>query len=112
VVLGIQADMWDPAAVAADQVSGFTPLVKRLAERARSFGRPVLLINGDSHVYGSDHPLEDPAQRALYGIDQPVPNLTRITVQGSTSTPREYLRLHVDPRQTGVFSWENVLFTN
>jgi hypothetical protein len=110
VVLGIQADMWDPAAVAGNQVSGFTPLVQRLAERAREFDRPVLLLNGDSHVYGSDHPLDTPEGLALYGVDKPVPNLTRITVQGSDSKPREYVRLHVDPRQPGVFSWETVVY--
>jgi hypothetical protein len=111
VVLGIQADMWDPAAVTANQVSGFTPLVKRLAERARDFGRPVLLLNGDSHVFEVDHPLDTPDGLALYGVDEPVPNLTRITVEGSTNTPRRYLRLHVDPRSAGVFSWENVNYT-
>ena len=111
VVLGIQADMWDPEAVTANQVSGFTPLVRRLAERARDFGRPVLLLNGDSHVFEVDHPLDTPDGLALYGVDEPVPNLTRITVEGSTNTPRRYLRLHVDPRSAGVFSWENVLYT-
>ena len=103
--------MWDPAAVAANQVSGFTPLVQRLAERARDFGRPVLLLNGDSHVFEVDHPLDTPDGLALYGVDEPVPNLTRITVEGSTNTPRRYLRLHVDPRSAGVFSWENVNYT-
>jgi hypothetical protein len=39
-----------------------------------------------------------------------VPNLTRITVQGSTSAPSEWLRLTIDPHAAGVFSWENVLY--
>ena len=39
-----------------------------------------------------------------------VPNLTRITVQGSTNTPHEWLRLTIDPRAAGIFSWENVVY--
>jgi hypothetical protein len=38
-----------------------------------------------------------------------VPNLTRIVVEGSTNTPHEWLRLHVDSGATAVFSWENVV---
>jgi hypothetical protein len=39
-----------------------------------------------------------------------VPNLVRVTVQGSTNVPHEWLRLHVDPQSADVFSWENVAF--
>ena len=35
-------------------------------------------------------------------------DLTRITVQGGTTKPREWLRLTIDPRSPQVFSWENV----
>jgi hypothetical protein len=112
VVIGIQADMWDPAAVAADQISGFQPLVEELAKRARRFHGPVLLINGDSHVYGSDYPLADPeaTNSKIYGIKAKVPNLQRVTVQGSTSVPHEWLKLKIDPNTEGVFSWQNVAF--
>ena len=34
----------------------------------------------------------------------------RITVQGSTNKPREWLRLIIDPRSPRVFSWENVVY--
>jgi hypothetical protein len=98
VVIGVQADMWDPAAVAANQVSGFTPFIKELRKRARQFHKPVLLLNGDSHVYEADHPINGAA------------NLTRITVQGSTSTPHEWLKLKIDPNKPGVFSWTRIPF--
>ena len=113
VVLGIQADMWDPA-ITGDpvQYSGFTDLVRSLARQARAFGRPVLLLNGDSHVYESDTPLADPAatNATIYGVPVAVPNLRRVTVDGSDNAD-DYLRLHVDPRTAGVFSWERVPFT-
>jgi hypothetical protein len=98
VVLGIQADMWDPAAVAADQVSGFAPFIKELRRRARRFHRPVLLLNGDSHLYEADHPVAG------------APNVTRITVQGSTNVPHEWLKLKIDPNTPGIFSWTRIPF--
>jgi hypothetical protein len=99
VVIGEQADMWDPEAAAAGQLSGYDPFKAALSEHAREFGRPVLLLEGDSHHYLTDHPLAD------------APNVTRIVVQGSDSAPHEWLRLHVDPKAPGVFSWENVPFS-
>jgi hypothetical protein len=115
VVIGLQADMWDPAALVAggDGLGNYTIFVHELAQRSLRFGRPVLLINGDSHVYGSDQPLADPqsATGKIHGTPA-VPNLTRITVQGSTTAPAEWLRLTVDPDSTQVFSWENVPYCN
>ncbi|MDX6727310.1 MAG: hypothetical protein QOK49_2115 [Baekduia sp.] len=112
VVIGIQADMWDPAAVAADQVSGFAPFVVELARRARRFHKPVLLLNGDSHVYEADTPLADPnaTNNKIYDVKAAVPNLRRVTVQGSTSTPHEWLKLKIDPNTKAVFSWQNIPF--
>jgi hypothetical protein len=62
-----------------------------LEERARVFRRPVLLLQGDTHVYKTDQPL----RRA--------PNLTRIVVEGETAS--EWLRLTVDPRSRDVSTW-------
>ena len=111
VVIGLQADMWDPAAAVAggDGLFNYTPFVKKLAELSLHFGKPVLLINGDSHLYGSDHPLADPSSAAglIHGTPA-VPNLTRITVQGSTNGPAEWLRLSIDTRSAQPFSWQNV----
>ena len=78
--------MLDPEAIAGDAVSGFTPIVKRLAQRIHAFHRPVLLLEGDSHVFKVDNPLADPDDEGsrLYGVEVPVPNLTRIVVQAST----------------------------
>ncbi len=113
VVIGLQADMWDPAAFVAggDGLYGYTLFVHELASLALHFGRPVLLINGDSHVFGSDRPLADPASATgmIHGAPA-VPNLTRITVQGPTSAPAEWLRLTIDPNTSEVFSWQNVVY--
>lgn len=109
VVIGQQADMWDPEALAGNKLYNYTPYVQKLADLAVDFGRPVLLLNGDSHVYGADMPLADPASATgKIHNTQAVPNLTRITVQGSTNAPAEWLRLTIDPRKPEMFSWENV----
>ena len=113
VLIGLQADMWDPAALVPgdDGLNGYTGFVNELASLSVHFGRPVLLINGDSHLFEVDQPLADPASpTGLIHGTQAVPNLTRITVQGSTNKPREWLRLTIDPRSPQIFSWENVVY--
>ena len=116
VLIALQADMWDPAALPTavppgDGLDGYTGFVHVLAELAVHFGGPVLLINGDSHLFQVDQPLADPhsATGLIHGT-QAVPNITRITVQGSTNKPREWLRLTIDPRAAQVFEWGNVVY--
>jgi hypothetical protein len=112
VVIGLQADMWDPAAAApgGDGLNAYTPFVKRLADLATHFHRPVLLLNGDTHLFESDNPLAIPTSTTgvIHGT-QAVPNLTRIVVQGSTNAPAEWLRLVIDVSGgTATFNWTNV----
>jgi hypothetical protein len=111
VVIALQADMWDPAAVApgGDGLSAYTPFVQELASSAIQFGRPILLLNGDTHLFLADRPLADPSSpTGLIHRTPSVPNLTRVVVQGSTNKPAEWLRLTIDPRTKDVFSWRNV----
>jgi len=131
VVIAIQADMWDLAALVpgGDGLNGYDEFVQALANQAVAFGRPVLLLNGDSHLYEVDRPL-DPTDRTgctdtttitgctggvvlspIHGT-QAVPNLTRITVQGSTNVPNEWLKLTIDPSSPTVFTWQNVCYSS
>ena len=115
VVIGIQADMWDPA-IEGDPASydHFTSIVQELAKQSLAFRKPVVLLNGDSHQFTDDHPLADPARpqnKSIYGITQDVPNLHRITVNGSTTPCHEWLRLRIDPRSSALFSYERVRFS-
>jgi hypothetical protein len=95
VVLGMQADMWDGG---PESQTAFVPIKAVIADRAARFGRPVLLLQGDSHLLKVDRPAGMPA------------NLTRVVVQGSTNVPHEWLRLTIDPGDAGVFACENVVF--
>jgi hypothetical protein len=112
VVIGAQADMWDPEAGAAHQ-AGYEPFVQSVASNTTRLGKPVLMFNGDSHVYQSGNPLApgDPNYAIHPGYD--VPNFHRVVVHGSTF-PLEWLKLKVDPRADnpasdttfGPFSWQ------
>jgi hypothetical protein len=115
VLIGLQADMWDPALGAAPaQSDHFTAIVQELASLSRKWERPVLLMNGDSHVFEADHPMNDPstAQNQVYGLDQPVRNLTRVTVNGSTTACHQWLKLAINPKSDSVFSWTREPFAN
>lgn len=61
VVILLQADMWDPdnADLTAGRahIAQYKPFVDAIAARTASFGKPVLLLNGDSHTFRSDNPL-------------------------------------------------------
>ncbi len=115
MVIAVQADMWDSAALLSggDGLDKYTRFVQKLADLTVQFGRPVLLLNGDSHLYKTDQPLADPTSLSglIHGT-QAVTNLTRITVQGSTNAPAEWLKLTIDPHQHAVFSWENIPYCN
>lgn len=119
VVIAIQADMWDTEFSGANNKPAaydhFTDFIRELARQSLAWGKPVLLLNGDSHVFVDDRPLAASApayQRAMYGLSQPVPNLRRITINGSTTPCHEWLKLTIDPRSAGIFSYERVLFQN
>jgi hypothetical protein len=105
VFVGMQADVF-----ADEATAGYDELVKRLAVRAHEFHKPVVLFEGDSHVFRVDHPFTpgDPLY-SKYDIPVDAPNLTRVVVQGSTTCPHAYMRLHVDPASDAVFSGQNVL---
>src|SRR5581483_12448479 len=87
----------------------YTPFVQQLATLSMHFYRPVLLLNGDTHLFKVDNPLADPTSSTGVIHHTPaVKNLLRIVVQGSTNAPAEWLRLTINPRSREVFSWRNV----
>jgi hypothetical protein len=108
VVVVSQADMWDNEK-GADHLTQYEPLVRSLAEHTTALGKPVLMFNGDSHLYRSDNPLSPAAgcvTEDANGSEVPctstannhpgydVPNFHRIVVHGSTF-PLEWLKVTV-----------------
>jgi hypothetical protein len=96
-----------------------------MADNTTTFGKPVLYLNGDSHVYRSDNPLQQNSTCYTESgscVAQTVPcaattatntdawcqhpyydvaNFHRIIVHGSTF-PMEWLKLWIDPSSTST----------
>jgi hypothetical protein len=71
---------------------GFTEIRTRIAERAAAYGKPVLLVHGDEHIYEVEPHYAG------------VANLTRLETFGDTAT--QWIRVTVNPKTPGVFSWQ------
>ncbi|WP_171610804.1 hypothetical protein [Roseicella sp. DB1501] len=69
-VIGIQADLFYRRICGQGYDSGYGPIREAIAAAAARFGRPVLLLNGDSHYLLRETPIAT------------VPNLTRLQVPG------------------------------
>jgi hypothetical protein len=112
VVLMMQADMFDPTVpnpVFADW-SGFQTIVQTIAAESAKFGKPVVLFNGDSHIFNQDQPLAPGSSwLSFYGVTTPAPNLTRVTVDGSTGV-NDWLKVTIDEHDPNVVSWVKVPF--
>jgi Calcineurin-like phosphoesterase len=106
IVIFEQADMWDPTAT----LTGYTQpipaagglpatsdsVIGKLTKLAQGFGKPVLLIEGDSHNFKVDNPI--PA----------APNVQRVVVQGGADNPIAWLKVTVAPHGPQLFTLENI----
>ena len=59
MVIMLQADMWDLDGLAMTNrhLTEYKQYIDKIAALTSAYGKPVLLINGDSHFYRSDNPL-------------------------------------------------------
>src|SRR5262249_50154239 len=57
VVIVNQADMWDLDGKTTAHLTNYEPIINAVATDTTAFRRPVLMLNGDSHLYRSDNPL-------------------------------------------------------
>jgi hypothetical protein len=113
LVIALQADLWDPEAIALGGagLDQYKPFVQELATQANLFYRPVLLLNGDTHLFQVDRPLANPNSTTGQIYNTPaVRNLLRIVVQGSTNPPAQWLRLTIRPEGYNTFDWSNVQY--
>ncbi|WP_076258681.1 metallophosphoesterase [Intrasporangium flavum] len=114
VALFTQADMFDPTyEVTWADDSAFQPLVRELVAQSRDFDGEVYLFNGDSHVYNADHPLAAGSKWLdFYGVEGSAPNLTRVTVDGSSNN-KDFLKVSVTrPGAEHVLSWERIPYAS
>lgn len=133
VVIQIQADMWDLDGKDPMHIANYRQFIDSIALHTAMFGKPVLLLNGDSHVYRSDNPLvkgapcttENGATEMACSDDAydthangyNVRNFHRVVVHGSVA-PMEWLKLNVKPgdhdgrasaNTFGPFSWRRMV---
>ncbi|WP_458248325.1 metallophosphoesterase [Streptomyces sp. MAI_2237] len=110
VALMMQADMFDPTVSDPSYADyyAFQPIVAAIARESVAFDGPVYLFNGDSHLYNSDQPLAAGSPwLSFYHLADAVPNLHRITVDGS-SNAKDYLKVTVQPHNSQVLRWTRV----
>jgi hypothetical protein len=98
VVFGFQADMFFTTDSNGYGKSGFTKSLAAFTSEAAAFGKPVLLVHGDSHVLVIDQPLVDAKGAAL-------DNVTRLEVMGGAGRVHA-VQVTVNPADTGVFSFQ------
>jgi Calcineurin-like phosphoesterase len=75
--------------------TGFADFRNALRDLALRFGKPVLFVNGDTHLYKLDQPIADPAS------GRPLENFTRVVVFGSPQT--RWIRAGIDPTSPRLF---------
>ena len=95
LVLMVQADMFFRDRCNFGDMEGVRATRAAIAEGAAHFGRPVLLLHGDSHFFLADHPLRDGANRVLG-------NVLRVMVPGAQDI--RAVRIVVDPAAAEPFA--------
>ncbi|MBX9699585.1 MAG: hypothetical protein K2X74_09115, partial [Acetobacteraceae bacterium] len=92
VVVALQADLWYRQRCGRGTEAGHADTRRVIAERARRFGRPVLVLHGDSHFWLHDRPVAE------------APNVTRVMVPGDQDV--RAVLVHVDPAAAEPFRFE------
>lgn len=97
LVFAWQADLWDTRQREpyVPRASGFLNTIKAVEAGAKSFGKPVLVIYGDEHVFRVG-PFLDTSYKA-------VPGVTALQVMGEHDV--HGVKVSVDPETPGVFSF-------
>jgi predicted phosphodiesterase len=75
---------------------GFEEFRNALRQQTLRFGKPVLLVHGDTHMYQQDRPLVDPA------TGRPIEKFFRIEVPGSPQV--RWLKAGINSGRSEVFS--------
>jgi hypothetical protein len=71
--------------------SGFEVFLTHLETRAQEYAKPVMLAHGDDH---------------FFFVDQPLPNVLFSRVQTYGEGLVHWVKVHVDPKSSGVFTIE------
>jgi hypothetical protein len=100
ILLTMQANMWDGP---AEQRTGFSEFLQALESEVVVFGKPVVLVHGDSHYFRIDKPMKSCHTGRL------IENFTRVETFGEFDV--HWVRGRVDHRDPNLFSFSQVLVT-
>ncbi|NJD06617.1 MAG: hypothetical protein FIA97_08985 [Methylococcaceae bacterium] len=110
LLVAFQANPWDY--IPSSELTGYQEFLGVLEAETVAFGKPVVLIHGDSHYFRIDKPLPaapfDPAaafQPLLW--ENPAPrleNFTRVETFGTVNV--HWIKATVDPESPAVFKFE------
>ena len=104
VVLAFQADLWFGAPLVPTEI-GLRDTLTALAAESKAYGKPVLLVHGDSHVLVIDRPLTEAGAVTAPGQASPtLRNVTRLQVMGADDVGA--VEVTVDPADPAVFSFK------
>jgi hypothetical protein len=87
----IQANPYNTPSDPQQCPGGFTAFLQHLEARAQQYGRPVMLAHGDDH---------------FFFVDQPLSNVLFSRVQTYGERLVHWVKVHVDPKSSGVFGIE------
>lgn len=96
MVICIHADMFYPD----KGRSGFIRFLSQLQDCASKYGKPILLINGDSHQFLIDKPLKNSKNKVFN-------NFTRVQVFGEEEVGA--VGIHVDINTQQIFSFYQII---
>ena len=95
VMLIMQANPWDN--LPASELVGFGDMLRQLEREVIDFGKPVVLVHGDSHYFRIDKPLMGAKSKRR------VENFTRVETFGTDDV--HWLRVAIDPQDPQVFTF-------
>lgn len=116
VMIVIQANPWD--FIPAEGLTGFEDFLVALEQETRKFGRPVVLVHGDSHYFRIDKPLPSALPSEVLATDFPfvmtwdsseprLENFTRVETFGNPNT--HWLKATIDTNNPNVFTFEPMI---
>jgi hypothetical protein len=93
IVIAMQADTFHPK---APKVSGFSEFIASIEKLALEFNKPVLLIQGDSHEFIVDHPLQKINNHSNN-------NVIRLVVPGANLTEAVEVKINSGKKDAAEF---------
>ena len=116
IMITIQANVWD--FIPATGLTGFEDFLKLLEQKTREFGKPVVLVHGDSHYFRIDKPLPSTLPSEVIGTAFPfilpwdstklkLENFTRVETFGNPYT--HWVKASIDTKSPNVFTFEPMI---